>query len=86
MDVGVCCLLDFDFRSFVVTKLWSGKKQWKPGKELRIWRHSQDGPICDEPMERGSLGHVTPTGVTVLKDVRFFLFFFLYRCNQLPTL
>lgn len=39
VDVGVCCLLDFDFRSFVVMKRWSGKKLWKPGKELHIWHH-----------------------------------------------
>lgn len=32
VDVGVCRLLDFDFRSFVVITRWSGKKQWKPGK------------------------------------------------------
>lgn len=39
VDVGVCCLLDFDFRIVVVMKRWSGKKQWKPGKELRVWHH-----------------------------------------------
>lgn len=32
VDVGVCGLLDFDFRSFVVMTRWSGKKQRKPGK------------------------------------------------------
>lgn len=68
MDVGVCGLLDFDFRSFVVMKRWSGQKQWKPGKELQNmaslagWNVSEDGPICDEPTERGSPGHVTPDG------------------------
>lgn len=35
VDVGVCCLLDFDFRSFVVMKKWSGKKTMEARKETR---------------------------------------------------
>lgn len=55
-------------------------------KELYIWRHWRHGPICDEPVERGSLGHVTPTGVTVIKDFYYLFVFLIYKCNQLPTL
>lgn len=49
----VCSICFFffppSFMSFVVVK-----RRWKPGKELRTWRHEQEGPICDEPMEKGS--------------------------------
>lgn len=82
VDVGVCGLI-------LVLKVlsiwrwwwrwWSGKNQWKLRKELHIWHHQQNGPSCHEPMESGSVGHVTPNSCHTFK-------LFLYKCNQLPTL
>lgn len=80
-----CCLLDFDFRSLFVLKWRSGKSNEKPGKELHIWSHWQDGPICNEPVEWGSVGHVAPLRMLDFCFVSVFFFFF-YKCNQLPTL
>lgn len=65
-------------------------KRWSGRNSESLERSSIDGIISrtdqtDEPMEKGSLSHVTSTGATPSKDV-LFLSFFLYKCNQLPTL
>lgn len=62
----------------------------KPENELHVGRHPrQDRLVWDQPMERGSPGHVTMSGIELLKVDRFFLYIYtnIYKnCNQLPTL